>query len=229
MTRTISDNLSSVRQRIAKVCASCNRRPEEITIVAVTKTFSAQVVRDVVAAGIDDIGENRVQEAERKFSELGKLARYHLIGHLQSNKVSKAVQLFDVVQSVDSLALAQELDRRAGEHGKLLTCLIEVNSSGEAQKFGLPTNDLVEQLAESMGSLKNLTLAGLMTIGPNTDEELRIRAAFAQTRQLFERCQNRLGAGFDTLSMGMSGDFELAIREGATMLRLGSVLLGSRP
>jgi hypothetical protein len=181
----------------------------------------------VVAAGLTDIGENRVQEAEAKFAEIGHIARYHLIGHLQSNKARKAVQLFDVIQSVDSVGIAQEISKRAGEIGKRIDCLIEVNSSGEQQKFGVLPSAAFE-LADNIAPLSNIRLTGLMTVGPLTDDPERIRLAFRQCRELFDKMRERLGDQIDVLSMGMSGDFGFAIEEGSTMIRIGTRLFGER-
>ena len=131
MQASIAENLKDLRQQIAVACDKCGRSPDEITILAVTKTFPAEIIREAVAIGLTEIGDSRVQEAEAKFAELGHLGRYHLIGHLQSNKVKKAVQLFDVIQAVDSFPLAKEISHRAGELGKTVECLVEINSSGE--------------------------------------------------------------------------------------------------
>ena len=223
----IAERLVQLTLEVSHVCARCGRNPRDVTVVAVTKTHSAEILRLAVDAGLTEIGENRVQEAEAKFTQIGHIAHYHLIGHLQSNKAKKAVQLFDVIQSVDSLGIAQEISRRAGEIGKTMECLIEVNSSGEAQKFGVqPAATLA--LAEEIVRLPHLRLTGLMTVGPLTDDPDRIRVAFRECRLLFEQMRTGFGPQVAVLSMGMSGDFETAIEEGSTMIRIGTLLFGER-
>jgi len=227
MKDTMRANLVEVRGRIAEACAEHDREVDSITIVAVTKTFPASAIKAVVSTGLQDVGESKVQEAEAKITELGPISRWHLIGHLQSNKVKKAVQLFDVIQSVDSLKLAQEIDKHAGAIGKTIDCLIEVNCSGEKQKYGVAPNDC-QSLVKELAALRNIHLRGLMTIGPLTDDESKVRKAFQKCAMLFEDAKALGGDDFDTLSMGMSHDFHLAIAEGATMVRVGSALFGKR-
>ncbi len=177
--------------------------------------------------GLPDIGESRVQEAEEKFAQIGHIGRYHLVGHLQSNKVKKAVQLFDVIHSVDSLKLAEEISKRAAEQDKTIDCLIEVNTSEEPQKHGVQPTEAVALIREIF-PLPHLRLVGLMTVGPLTDNADRIRDAFRMLRHLLFHGQDIAGPQFSELSMGMSGDFDLAIQEGATMIRLGTALFGAR-
>lgn len=227
MKHTIADNLRELRGRIAEACEEYDRDADDIHIVAITKTFPADTIQKAVAIGLYDIGESKVQEAEQKITELGHIARFHLVGHLQSNKVKKAVQLFDVIQSVDSLALAQEINRRAGEAGREIECYIEVNSSGESQKFGVPPDQTLE-LVQSVNSLENIKLSGLMTVGPLTDDEDTIREAFRKVHELFKQGRDIAGDEFDVLSMGMSHDFPLAIAEGSTMIRVGTGIFGAR-
>ena len=227
MKEDFSKNLMELNGQIAEACNEFDRDADDITVVAVTKTFPSAYINIAVASGIHNIGESRIQDAEPKIIALGQIARYHMIGHLQTNKVKKAVELFDVIQSVDSLKLAQEISKRAGEHERSIDCLIEVNSSGEPQKYGvLPeeTMPLIKQVKE----LENINLTGLMTIGPNTDDEEKIREAFRLTYALYKEGQEIIGDEFDTLSMGMSSDFRLAIAEGSTMIRVGSGLFGAR-
>lgn len=227
MKHTIADNLRELRGRIAEACEEYDRDADDVTIVAVTKTFPADVIQKAVAVGLFDIGESKVQEAEQKIAELGHIARFHLVGHLQSNKVKKAVQLFDVIQSVDSLALAQEINRRAGEAEREIECYIEVNSSGESQKFGVPPDQTLE-LIQSVHALPNIKLSGLMTVGPLTEDEDTIRETFRTVHELYKRGQDIAGDEFDVLSMGMSEDFPLAIAEGSTMIRVGTGIFGPR-
>ena len=227
MDTLIQENLIKLRSRVKAACERCGRRPEEITIVGVTKTYPAHVVTDVVAAGLSDIGESRIQEAEAKFGQTGHIARYHLIGHLQSNKAKKAVQLFDVIQSVDSFDIANEISRRAGELEKSIEGLIEINSSGEEQKYGVGPERALDLMAQVM-ALPHLRVVGFMTVGPLTDEPMRIRESFSLCHELFERAQRDFGPQITTLSMGMSLDFEIAIEQGSTLLRIGTSLFGSR-
>jgi pyridoxal phosphate enzyme (YggS family) len=227
MKEAISENIRNLYGRIAQACEEHDRDADDITVVAVTKTHPAAVIRTVVAHGIRDIGESRVQEAEPKIREVGPLARFHMVGHLQTNKVKTAVQLFNVIQSVDSLKLAQEIDRHAGWAGRTMECLIEVNCSGEQQKFGVAVQDC-ENLVREVMRLPHIELAGLMTIGPLTDDGEKIREAFRGCRRLFERLKPLAPDRFDTLSMGMTDDFTLAIAEGSTMVRIGTALFGAR-
>jgi pyridoxal phosphate enzyme (YggS family) len=228
MQTVIEDNLRDLRAGIAHACARCGRKSDEITIVAVTKTHPADVVKLAIAAGLTDVGESRIQEAEPKITEVGPIARFHMIGHLQSNKVKKAVQLFDMIESVDSLSIAEEISRRAGEIGKVVECLIEIHSTGEIQKSGVDP-ELAGELIGKVKSLPNIKLTGLMTVGPLTDDEIIIRKAFGLCRRIFEHGREMVGDQFRVLSMGMSDDYSLAILEGATMIRIGTGLFGPRP
>jgi pyridoxal phosphate enzyme (YggS family) len=224
---TISKNLMELHGRIAEACGRYDRDTDDITIVAVTKTHPPAIIKTAVAAGIHNIGESKIQEAEPKILEVGQIARFHMVGHLQTNKVKKAVQLFDVIQSVDSLRLAEEISRRAAEIERTVECLIEVNCSGETQKYGIGPKECL-QLAKKIKGLNNIELAGLMTVGPNVDDEQQIRDAFRLCYDLYKRTQDVVGDQLDTLSMGMTYDFPLAIAEGATMIRIGTALFGER-
>ena len=227
MKETISRNLMELRGRIAQACEQYDRDADDITIVAVTKTHSTAVIKTAVAAGIHEIGESKVQEAEPKITELGPIARFHMVGHLQTNKAKKAVGLFDVIQSVDSFKLAWEINRQAGLIDRKIECYIEVNSSGESQKFGVAPDECLD-LVRKVYALDNIKLTGLMTIGPFTDDEEAIRRSFRLCRGLFDKTKDIAGDDFNTLSMGMSDDFPLAIAEGATVIRIGTALFGPR-
>lgn len=227
MASVVARDLEELNSRVAAACRNAGRSADEITIIGVTKTHPSSLIREAVEAGISNIGENRIQEAEPKIRELSGIARWHMIGHLQTNKVKKAVELFDVIQSVDSLRLAEEIDKRAGELGKKIECFIEVNSSGEAAKSGVTPSGAID-LVRQVHALQNIKLAGLMTVGPLTDNETEIRRAFVLCRNLFGEGKAIVGAQFCNLSMGMSDDFELAIAEGSTMIRIGSLLFGRR-
>ena len=227
MKDSFSKNSIELRGRILEACELYDRDADDITVVAVTKTHPARIIRTAVAAGYHIIGESRGQEAEAKIVDGGLIARFHVIGHLQTNKARRAVELFNVIQSVDSLKLAEEINRRAAELNRTMECLIEVNCSGESQKFGVPPQDCLE-LVRRVNDLPNISLTGLMTIGPHVDDPQEIRAAFGRCRELFEQGENIVGDQFDTLSMGMTDDFPLAIAEGSTMIRIGSALFGPR-
>ena len=228
MKDDIRNRLMELRGRIAEACEEHDRDADDISILAVTKRFPESVIQTVVAAGLLDIGESRVQEGVQKVISLGPIARYHLIGHLQSNKVKKAVAHFDVIQSVDSWELAAEINRCALEIDRTIECLIQVNASGESSKSGVEPDKALE-LVRLVKDLPAIELIGLMTIGPLTDDQELIRAAFRSCRDLFREGQDIVGDAFDTLSMGMTDDFALAIAEGATMIRVGTALFGSRP
>lgn len=227
MKEIISRNLVELHGRIAQACEQYDRDTDDITIVAVTKTHSTAVIKTAVAAGIYEIGESKVQEAEPKIIELGPIARFHMVGHLQTNKAKKAVGLFDVIQSVDSSKLAWEINRQAGLIDRTIECYIEVNSSGESQKFGVAPDECLD-LVRKVYALDNIKLTGLMTIGPFTDDEEAIRRSFRLCRGLFDKVKDIAGDDFNTLSIGMSDDFPLAIAEGATMIRIGTALFGPR-
>jgi len=227
MKDIISRNLMELRGRIAEACEEHDRDADDITIVAVTKTHPTAIIKTAVAAGIHEIGENKVQEAELKINEVGRIARFHMVGHLQTNKAKKAVQLFDVIQSVDSFKLAWDINRQAGLIERILECYIEVNSSGESQKYGVAPNECLD-LVRQVHALDNIKLTGLMTIGPFINDNEAIRKAFRLCRHLFDQAKEITGSDFDTLSMGMSDDFPLAIAEGATMIRIGTALFGPR-
>ncbi|MBU0690646.1 YggS family pyridoxal phosphate-dependent enzyme [bacterium] len=229
----IDSRVQQVRDRIEATCIRLNRDPASIRIVAVTKTFPRELVRKACALSFTSIGENKIQEAIEKYED-GWLhesfpdVKLHMIGHLQTNKVRKAIPLFDSIDSVDSVKLAEKISQAALEAGKTLRILLEVNTSGEPQKFGLDESDVLTTVM-NIKELPNLEVAGLMTVGPNVDDPERIRQSFVQLRSLFETIGAELNSEqWSTLSMGMSNDFEIAIAEGATEIRLGTILWGSR-
>ncbi len=228
MKDLLSRNLMELRGRIAEACEQSNRDADDVSIVAVTKTHPAAVIRTAVAAGLHEIGESRIQEAEPKITELGPIARFHMVGHLQTNKVRKAVALFDVIQSVDSFKLAWEINRQAGLISRTIECYVQLNSSGESHKYGVSPDECLNLVRQAQ-ALDNIKLTGLMTIGPLTDDEEAVLRSFHLCRELFRQARDIADDDFDTLSMGMSGDFALAIAEGATMIRVGTALFGPRP
>lgn len=223
----IAKNIEQIRERIARAAERSQRNPCEITLVAVTKTFPAAAVRAAHGAGLRHFGENRVQQAEFKRSEVTDLgATWHLIGHLQSNKVRRAVELFDRIDSVDGMALARKLNDTAAAQNKKLGVLIEVHM-GEATKSGVPESDL-PQLAGAIVSLLHLELLGLMTVPPYSDDPESARPYFQKLRKLRDDAATHIGRRLSVLSMGMSHDFEVAIEEGATEVRVGTALFGER-
>ena len=227
MVGTVAANLAAVRSRIAEAARRAGRDPSTVRLMAVTKGFPRETVVEALEAGATLFGENRVQEAETKFTDLAGRCETHLIGHLQTNKAKAAAALFDCVQSIDSLHTAQALDARCAERGRTMDVLLELNTSGEASKSGFPGRDELAAGLEEVEKLSRLRVRGLMTVGPLTEDEGAIRAAFTRLRSAFEALA--VGRpGFDTLSMGMSSDFEIAIEEGATLVRVGTALFGPR-
>lgn len=218
----IRTNLERVRERIARAAERAGRRAEDILLIGVSKTVEVERIREAIAAGVPALGENRVQEARAKIAELGHPVPWHLVGHLQTNKVKEALSLFDLIHSVDRVDLARECDRRARERGRPVDVLLEVNVAGEASKGGLAADAVAETLDE-LRELAHLKVRGLMAIPPPVERPEDARPWFQALRKLGER------HGLRELSMGMSGDFEVAIEEGATMVRVGTAIFGPRP
>ena len=229
--RTFSENLRSVRERIGAAAARANRNPEDIRLMAVTKTFPTEQIEVARQAGLTLFGENRVQEAQSKYRSLVDDAELelHLIGHLQRNKAKIAASLFRCVQSIDKLQTAEALNRYCEELGTSVDILLELNTSGEETKFGFGDAEQLWLACGQIARLHALRIRGVMTVGPFTNDKDRMRRSFASLRECFDGLHSRYPRlPLDTLSMGMSGDFEIAIEEGATMVRLGTVLFGSR-
>ena len=218
----ISGNLARVRERLARAAERAGRRADDVLLIGVSKTVEVERIRAAVAAGLAALGENRVQEAKAKIAELGRPAAWHLIGHLQSNKVKDALELFDVIHSLDRLELARELERRAAARGRAVDALLQVNVAAEASKGGVGP-DAVGEALDAIGKLAHVRVRGLMTIPPEVERAEASRPWFRRLRGLAER------HGLRELSMGMSGDFEVAVEEGATMVRVGTAIFGPRP
>jgi pyridoxal phosphate enzyme (YggS family) len=219
----IAGNLRSVRERVAAACERAGRSPDEVTVVGVSKTFPATLVVEACRAGLTDMGENRVQEAAAKIPQveaLGSCPRWHLVGHLQTNKVKTALGLFDIIHSVDSLRLAEFISRQAANL-PVRPILLEVNVAGEASKFGLRPEETGRAL-EGIARLPGLAVQGLMTVAPLVDDPEEVRPVFRELRRL------RDALGLCDLSMGMTDDFEVAIEEGATIVRIGRAIFGPR-
>ena len=225
---SIESNIASIRQRIGQACERVRRDPSEVSLMAVSKFHPAQAVCEAAEAGITLFGENRVQEGKLKIPQCPSSLHWHLIGHLQSNKCRDAVHCFEMVQSVDSYALAEELNRMAEKQYKSLPVLLEVNIAGEATKFGYKPEEVLNDL-ERLNTLSRLEIHGLMAIPPWAADPEKTRPMFRRLADLKKQCEDQLGAPLPVLSMGMSDDFEVAIEEGSTLVRIGTAIFGARP
>ncbi len=241
----LAERLDQVRERIAAACAKAKREPSEVTLIAVTKYAAPEQIREIVQLGVADLGESRVQQLAQRAPQINEFfarrqqhgdesvparLRWHMIGSLQRNKVKQVLPLVSLIHSVDSLRLAEELDAQAGKLGKKVPVLLQINASEEPTKHGVAVGASVH-LAEQIATMENLSMAGVMTMGPLDAPPARIQAVFARVREIFEEMKwHKIGgSAFRHLSMGMSEDFELAILEGATMVRIGSALFGGKP
>jgi len=218
----IAANLERVRERVARAAERAGRRPDDVLLIGVSKVVEVERIRAALAAGIGALGENRVQEAKAKVAELGRPVPWHLIGHLQTNKVKDALPLFALIQSLDRLELAQELERRAAAQGRVIEALLQVNVASEASKGGFAP-DAVGAALDTIGALSHVRIRGLMVIPPEAERPEDARPWFRRLRELADK------HGLRERSMGMSGDFEVAIEEGATMVRVGTAIFGPRP
>jgi pyridoxal phosphate enzyme (YggS family) len=238
----LAEKLQEVRDRIAAAAAKAKREPAEVTLIAVTKTAGPEQIREALQLGVTDLGESRVQQLTQRAAQLNEFlarrhgeggypekVRWHMIGHVQRNKVKPVLPLVSLIHSVDSLRLAEELDVQAAKLGRKVSLMLQVNASEEAQKHGVAVGAAVH-LAEQIDSMPNLQLVGLMTMAPLEARESDVRQCFTRTREIFEelRWHKIGGSNLRHLSMGMSNDFELAIQEGATMVRIGSLLFGGK-
>ena len=227
----LRERLERVHERIAETALRVNRRPNDVTLVAVSKTHTAEIIQQAIAAGVTDLGENRVQEADAKIPAVGrKAARWHLIGHLQSNKARPAVELFDVIHSLDSVKLARRLDRVCGEiNREVLPVLIQVDLGKETTKTGAVEGE-VPKIIAAIAQLPALRLTGLMTLPPYFDDPEHARPFFRRLRELRDelRAQGAFGDQRGELSMGMTNDYQVAIEEGATIVRIGTAIFGTR-
>lgn len=223
----VAENLESVKQRINTACERSGRRPDSVILVAVCKGHPPEAVREAFECGIRVFGENKVQEAKAKIPLCPSGISWHLIGHLQTNKARDAVRFFDMIHSVDSLKLAEELDKRAAQVQRKIPILIEVNVSGETTKFGYPPSLLIGEV-KRLSEFQNLDLQGLMTMAPFVEDPELTRPVFRRLRELKNECEQILNRPLPHLSMGMTNDFEVAIEEGATMVRIGTAIFGER-
>ena len=223
----LTANLHSIQQRLRAACERAGRDPASVTLLAVTKTHPPETIQEATRLGLQVFGENKAQEARAKIPLCPVKARWHLIGHLQSNKCRDAVALFEMIESVDSLALAQEINKRAEQAAKTMPILLEVNVAGEASKFGYQPEQMLAELPQ-INALPRLEIHGLMAIPPYAPVPEKSRPYFRRLRELKQQAEAVLGAPLPHLSMGMSGDFEVAIEEGATIVRVGTALFGER-
>ena len=223
----LADNLEKIQQRIRGACDRADREPNSVTLLAVSKTHPPETVKAAADCGQIYFGENKVQEAKAKIPLCPGNLHWHFIGHLQSNKCREAVELFRMIQSVDSLPLALEINKRAEQAARTMPVLLEVNVAGEASKFGYQPERLLAELKE-INALPRIEVHGLMTVPPWSAEPEKVRPHFLRLRELKERAEQVLAAPIPQLSMGMSGDFEVAIEEGATIVRIGTALFGPR-
>ena len=226
----MKQRLEQIRQRIRQAAESCGRDADSVRLVAVSKTIAADIVKEAIEAGVTTLGENYIQEARDKFKALVQYpVSWHFIGHLQSNKAKYAVRLFDLIHSVDSLKLARELDKQAGKLDKIQQILVQVNISAEDTKSGISTDEAPQLIAE-ISRLKNIALKGLMTMPPYFYQPKKVQPFFTALRNLRDqiREQSLPNVSLDELSMGMTGDFEVAIKEGATLVRIGTAIFGER-
>ena len=229
MDSTVKANIEAVRKRIAEAALRSGRKVSDISLMAVTKTVNDDRIMEAIESGVDIIGESYIQEAKRKIEKMGRRLEWHMIGYLQSNKAKYAVRLFDMIHSMDRIDLAIELDRRAGGVEQVMKILIEVNVSGEETKSGVPLGEAIS-LIRKVASLGNLSIQGLMTMPPWFDDPEDARPYFAALRGLRDRIVEMQIPGVEMreLSMGMSGDFEVAVEEGATIVRVGRTIFGER-
>jgi hypothetical protein len=223
---TVKENLLRVMEKIEKAARKIGRDPNEIKLVAVSKTVEVARIMEAIEAGVSILGENYVQEAQKKIEEIGRPVSWHFIGHLQTNKAKYAIRLFDMIHSLDSVPLAEELNRRAEQADRVMKVMIEVNLSKEATKFGTD-EEVVVNLAKRVQNLNHLSLEGLMTMPPYFDSPELSRPYYIALRELKEKMVKE-GVPMKDLSMGMSNDFEIAIEEGATYVRVGTAIFGPR-
>ena len=224
----ISKNLENIKKRIEAAAIKSGRASKDITLIAVTKTYSPDAINEVIDLGVTDIGENKVQEIIEKYDKV-KPVRWHLIGHLQTNKVKYIIDKVHMIHSVDSVRLMDEIDRQAKKHGIDMNILIQVNISGEESKFGI-NSDEIDEILEHAKGLENVKVCGLMTIIPKIDSMISNRLHFVNIRQIYIDISNKIydNICMKYLSMGMSADFEMAIEEGSNMVRIGSAIFGER-
>ncbi len=223
----ISENIRLILEQVRKKCSDVGRNPSEITLIAVSKNFGAGEINEAFNCGVNNFGENKAQELKDKFEIIGNAVNWHFIGHLQTNKVKYVVKAADYIHSVDSLKLAEEINKQAEKISKNIKVLLEIKTSDEVTKYGLSDFNEIQKISAFCNNASNLQLVGLMTMAPFVDDEQLIRNSFAALRHIKERLNNS-GFKIKELSMGMTNDFNIAIEEGATMLRIGTAIFGGR-
>ena len=223
----IKNNLEIINEKIKKAALKVNRNPQKIKLVAVTKTATMEQIKEAMSAGVKIIGENKVQEAKEKYQILTADIEWHLVGHLQTNKVKYAIEIFDLIHSVDSIKLAKEIDRRSLQFGMMTNVLVEVNVSGEETKYGIKPEE-VEPFLKEISEFSRIKVRGLMTIAPIVEDKEEVRPYFRKLRELSKeiKSKNIKNVKMDYLSMGMTEDFEVAVEEGANMVRIGRGIFG---
>jgi pyridoxal phosphate enzyme (YggS family) len=223
----IKNNLEIINEKIKKAALKVNRNPQEIKLVAVTKTATIEQIKEAISAGVEIIGENKIQEAKEKYQILTTDIEWHLVGHLQTNKVKYAIEIFDLIHSVDSIKLAKEIDRRSLQFGMITNVLVEVNVSGEETKYGIKPEE-VKPFLKEISEFSRIKVRGLMTIAPITEVKEKVRPYFRKLSELSKeiKSKNIKNVKMDYLSMGMSEDFEVAIEEGANIVRIGRGIFG---
>jgi hypothetical protein len=225
----IEENIKNVKDNIARAAEKVGKNPEEIVLVAVSKTVEPERIREALRYGIKIIGENRIQEAEGKFKQIPDEFEKHLVGHLQTNKAKKAIELFDMIQSLDSLKLAEEVAKRAQQKDRIMDVLVEVNTSSEPTKFGLEPDEVFDFMKQ-ISDLEGIQVKGLMTVGLFSPDMDKVRPCFVRLQKLFDELKTKEIPKIEMryLSMGMTQDYELAIEEGANMIRIGTAIFGTR-
>lgn len=225
----LKENIEHVLTRARDAAIISNRKLSDVKLVAVTKTIDVDVIKKAVGYGILHIGESRVQELLRKYEQIGNVVKWHLIGHLQRNKVKYIIDKVDIIHSLDSYRLAKEINKRAKNINRIVECLLQVNVSGEKTKYGISPDD-VKHVLEEVAPLNNIKIAGLMTIAPHVDDKEQVRQCFRTLKNIFDQVvkMNLSDVKMKYLSMGMSNDFEIAIQEGANIIRVGTSIFGQR-
>jgi len=223
----IKNNFEIINEKIKKAALKASRNPEEIKLVAVTKTATIEKIKEAISAGVEIIGENRVQEAKEKYQILTADIEWHLVGHLQTNKAKYAIEIFDLIHSVDGIKLAKEIDRRSLQFGMITNVLVEVNISGEETKYGIKPEE-VEPFLKEISEFSRIRVRGLMTIAPIVEDKEEVRPYFRKLRELSKEIKkkNIKNVRMDYLSMGMTEDFEVAVEEGANIVRIGRGIFG---
>jgi PLP dependent protein len=224
---SIAENIDAIRARVTEASDRAGREPEAVQLMAVSKTQSVDAIREAVDAGLTLFGENKIQEAKLKIAQCPQSARWHFIGHVQTNKARDAVRHFEMLHGVDSLRLAEELNKRATTEAREVKYLLEINVAGESSKYGYSPAAVLDDI-ERLAELPRLELHGLMTVPPFSSDPERSRPFFRRLAELKDACEQKLGVPLGELSMGMSGDFEIAIEEGATIVRVGTAIFGPR-